>query len=202
MDYQFTARVEAEFDEVSEGKLSWVEMLERFYTKFEKDLVKVGEIKGKVQEKVGRKCPKCETGELVFKFGKAWKFIGCNQYPTCDFLENITKPGENEYMTALKAEHEGKPCPAGGTIMVKVGRFGPFLASSLYPEVKWIGKVPDQKLAPLEAEHGGGKCDLCEKGVMHVKNSKRGPFLACDQYPDCKNAKNLPKKVAAEGEEV
>ncbi len=71
MDYQFTARVEAEFDEVSEGKLSWVEMLERFYTKFEKDLVKVGEIKGKVQEKVGRKCPKCETGELVFKFGKA-----------------------------------------------------------------------------------------------------------------------------------
>ena len=87
-------------------------------------------------------------------------------------------------------------------IVVKTGRFGPFLASSLYPEVKWIGKVPDQKLAPLEAEHGGAKCDLCEKGVMHVKNSKRGPFLACYQYPDCKNAKNLPKKVAVEGEAV
>ena len=97
-------------------------------------------------------------------------------------------------MAGLKAEHEGKPCPAGGTVVVKIGRFGAFLASSLYPEVKWIGKVPDLKLAPLETEHGGGKCDLCETGIMHVKNSKRGPFLACNNYPECKNAKNLPKK--------
>jgi DNA topoisomerase I len=194
MDYQFTAKVEAEFDEISEGKLGWVEMLTEFYGKFSKDLEKVGETKGKVQEKVGRGCPKCGEGELVFKFGKAGKFIGCNRYPECDFLENIKKPGEDEYMAGLKAEHEGKPCPAGGTIVVKVGRFGAFLASSLYPEVKWIGKVPDLKLAPLEAEHGGGKCDLCETGIMHVKNSKRGPFLACNNYPDCKNAKNLPKK--------
>ncbi len=193
MDYKFTAKVEQEFDEISAGKLGWVEMLERFYTKFEKDLGKVMETKGKVQEKVGRACPKCGEGELVFKFGKTGKFIGCNRYPECDFIENIHKPGELEYLTELKAKYEGQPCPAGGTVVVKTGRFGLFLAPSMYPEVKWIGKIPDPKLAGLEEKHGGAQCDQCETGVMHVKNSKRGPFLACDKYPDCKNAKPLPK---------
>lgn len=202
MDYKFTAKVETEFDLVAEGKLGWVEMLERFYGKFEKDLAKVDETKGKVQEKVGRNCPKCEHGELVYKFGKAGRFIGCNKYPECDFIENIHKPGEEEYLAKLKAEHEGKPCPAGGTIVVKNGRFGPFLASSEYPEIKWIGKIQDPKSAELEKKHGGGKCDKCETGIMHVKNSKRGPFLACNQYPECKNAKNLPKATDAEGNET
>lgn len=202
MDYKFTAKVETEFDQVAEGKLGWVEMLERFYGKFEKDLGKVTELKGKVQEKVGRKCPKCEDGELVYKFGKAGRFIGCNTYPTCDYIENIYKPGEEEYLTKLKAEHEGKPCPAGGTIVIKNGRFGPFLASSLYPEVKWIGKIQDPKTAELETKFGGAKCDQCETGIMHVKNSKRGPFLACNNYPDCKNAKNLPKATEPEGGEA
>ena len=201
MDYKFTAKVEEEFDQVAEGKLGWVEMLTKFYEKFEKDLEKVMGTKGKVQEKVGRACPKCEGGELVYKFGKAGRFIGCNKYPECDFIENIHKPGEEEYIAKLKAEHEGKPCPAGGTIVIKNGRFGPFLASSLYPEVKWIGKIQDPKLAELETKHGGGKCDQCETGIMHVKNSKRGPFLACNNYPDCKNAKNLPKEKKEEGEE-
>jgi DNA topoisomerase-1 len=83
---------------------------------------------------------------------------------------------------------------------VKTGRFGPFLASSLYPEVKWIGKIPDPKLAALEEKYGGGKCDQCETGIMHVKNSKRGPFLACNNYPECKNAKNIPKQKEGEAE--
>ena len=173
MDYKFTAKVEEEFDLISEGKLGWVEMLERFYGNFSKNLDKSLETKGKVQEKLGKACPKCGTGELVYKYSKTGKFIGCNRYPECDFIENIHKPGEKEYIDALKKEYEGKPCPEGGTIVVKIGRFGPFLSSSLYPKVKWIGKIPDPKLAKLEEAHGGGKCDKCETGIMHVKNSKR-----------------------------
>lgn len=123
MDYKFTAKVEAEFDEISAGNLGWVEMLERFYGKFAQDLEKVGEVKGKVQEKVGRHCPKCEEGELVYKFSKSGRFIGCNRYPECDFIENIVKPGESELLEELKAQFEGKPCPAGGTVVVKTGRF-------------------------------------------------------------------------------
>ena len=135
-------------------------------------------------------------------FSKAGRFIGCSNYPACSFIENIVKPGEAERLAALKEEYEGKPCPAGGTIVVKNSRFGPFLASSLYPEVKWIGKIPDPKLVALQEKYGGEACTECGKGVMTVKSSRRGPFLACSNYPDCKNAKNLPKEAKnAEGDE-
>lgn len=194
MDYKFTAKVENEFDKVSVGELEWQAMLEEFYKGFSARLVAATEEKGKVQEKVGRECPECKS-ELVYKFSKAGRFIGCSNYPACSFIENIVKPGEAERLAALKEEYEGKPCPAGGTIVVKNSRFGPFLASSLYPEVKWIGKIPDPKLVALQEKYGGEACTECGKGVMTVKSSRRGPFLACSNYPDCKNAKNLPKEA-------
>ena len=134
----------------------------------------------------------------MYKFSRSGKFVGCSGYPECDYLENIEKPGEAEAMAALKERFEGKPCPAGGTIVVKTGRFGPFLSSSLYPEVKWIGKIQDPKIEALEEKFGGGKCEACGTGIMHVKPSRRGPFLACSNYPECKTAANLPKEAVAE----
>ena len=105
MDYRFTAKVEEEFDIVSRGELDWTEMLDTFYKKFSTYLIAAMEEKGKVQEKVGRACPKCES-ELVYKFSKNGRFIGCSNYPTCDFLENITTPEAEDHLAALKAEHE------------------------------------------------------------------------------------------------
>lgn len=197
MDYKFTAKVEEEFDTVATGKLEWTDMLDAFYKKFSTYLIAAMEEKGKVQEKVGKECPQCGS-ELVYKFSRSGRFIGCSNYPTCEYLENISNPGQEELLAELRAEYEGKPCPAGGTIVVKTGRFGPFLASSLYPEVKWIGKIQDKKLQALEEKYGGETCDKCGEGVMHVKNSRRGPFLACSRYPECKNAKNLPKEEPGE----
>gem|GEM_PF-3379890 len=60
--------------------------------------------------------------------------------------------------------------------------------------MKWIGKIQDKKTVELEEKYGGGTCDKCGEGIMHVKGSRRGPFLACSAYPECKNAKNLPKE--------
>ena len=97
-------------------------------------------------------------------------------------------------MAKLREAYEGKECPAGGMIVVRTGRFGPFLSSSLYPEVKWIGKILPEKYRALEDELGGAVCDVCGKGTMHVKTSRKGPFLACSAYPECKNAKPLPKE--------
>lgn len=193
MDYGFTAAVEQEFDDVATGNLEWRTMLGNFYVDFKVTVEAAGGV-AKVQELVGRKCPKCGEGDLVYKFSKSGKFIGCNKYPDCDFLENITDPAVSAYMEQLKAEWEGKPCPEGGTIVVRNGRFGPFLSSSEYPKVKWIGKVPSPKTADLEKKFGGGVCDKCGEGRMVVRSSRRGPFLSCNRYPDCKNAKPLPKQ--------
>lgn len=89
MRYDFTANVEKEFDEVAEGKKDYVDMLRAFYDVFHPRVVAMLGDKSKVVEKVGRNCPKCSVGELVYKFSKSGKFIGCNRYPECDHLERI-----------------------------------------------------------------------------------------------------------------
>jgi ssDNA-binding Zn-finger/Zn-ribbon topoisomerase 1 len=33
----------------------------------------------------GKKCPKCDSGYLTTRRGKQGSFIGCNQYPDCDY---------------------------------------------------------------------------------------------------------------------
>ena len=194
MDYKFTAKIEEELDEISMWKQDWVKMLEIFYEDFKKDLLNSDENALKVVEKVWRECPECKEWELVYKYSKSWKFIGCSRYPECKYLENIVDASKEEYLNTLREKYEGKPCEAGWTIVVKTWRFWPFLASSLYPEVKWIWKIPNEEIMALEEKFGWEKCDKCEEWIMHVKPSRRWPFLACSKYPDCKNAKPLPKE--------
>ncbi|MBS8121900.1 type I DNA topoisomerase [Candidatus Vampirococcus lugosii] len=189
MDYKFTAKMEKDLDKVSHGEKDWKKLMKDFWTKFEKELKNADNAEAE-QMIVGEKCPECGN-ELVYKFSKMGKFIGCSNYPDCKYIRQSEE--EKSKLDSLKEKFEGKPCPEGGTIVVKIGRFGPFLASSEYPEVKWIGKIPDEKIEKLEEKYGGETCDKCGEGKMMVKKSKRGPFLACNKYPDCKNAKPLPK---------
>ncbi|MCH2188830.1 type I DNA topoisomerase [Candidatus Gracilibacteria bacterium] len=197
MQYKFTKDVETEFDKIASGDETYVKILEEFWNgSLKKDLENAGENAEKVVEKVGKACPKCGS-DLIYRFSKAGKFIGCSAYPECDFVDQPEE--EKNVLDALKAKYEGKPCPDGieGTIVVKTGRYGPFLASSEYPKVKWIGKIKDEKEEILEQI-------LAEKGMlvdeetgeeMVVKNSRRGPFLAAKNYPKVKIAKNIPKEI-------
>jgi len=196
MDYKFTAKIEEQFDEVSNGKLDWITMLENFYTNFKTYLDTTMENAEKIVEEVGRDCPDCEGWKLIYKFSKTGKFIGCSNYPKCKHIENVANEWNGwweDKLAELKEKYEWKPCEAGWTIVVKTGRFWPFLASSLYPEVKWIGKIPNEKNIELEKKFWWATCEKCGTWIMHVKSSRRWPFLACSNYPECKNAQNLPK---------
>lgn len=197
MQYQFTKSVEEEFDLIADGKEQYQTMLGRFWEgTLKKNIEEAGEKAEKVIEKVGKSCPKCGN-DLIYRFSKAGKFIGCSNYPECKHIEQPEE--EKNALDALRAKYEWKPCPDGieGTIVVKTGRFGPFLASSEYPKVKWIGKIKSEKDELLEAI-------LAEKWLlvdeesgeeMVVKGSRRGPFLAAKRYPEVKIAKNIPKEV-------
>lgn len=197
MEYKFTREVEEEFDEVAQGKEKYNTMLQRFWDKtLKKNLDEADEKAEKVIEKVGRECPKCGK-ELIFKFSKGGKFIGCSGYPECNHIEQPKE--EKDALDYLKAKYEWKPCPDGieGTVVVKTGRFGPFLASSEYPRVKWIGKIKNEKEELLEKilEEKWLLVDQESGEILVVKNSRRGPFLAAKNYPDVKIAKNIPKDV-------
>lgn len=129
MDYQFTARMEEELDEIAEGQIAWRPMLREFYDPFEHQLQQARDQMPQVrqEEHVGRHCPECETGSLVVKYGRWGKFIGCSNYPECRYTE--------PYL-----ETTGLMCPTcgeahGGEIVVRRTRRGrTFYGCSRYPE--------------------------------------------------------------------
>ena len=74
-----------------------------------------------------------------------------------------------------------KKCPdCGKPLVVKRGRFGPFMGCSGYPECKHIKKIEKET---------GVNCPKCVEGKIIEKRTRKGkPFFACNRYPDCQNA--------------
>ncbi len=90
MDFQFTARMEEQLDEVSEGKVEWRPMLGDFYTPFRRELQVAHDVIVPVEqtEYIGRDCPVCSK-PLLIKYGRFGKFIGCSDYPECRHTEPL-----------------------------------------------------------------------------------------------------------------
>ncbi|MCX6725772.1 MAG: type I DNA topoisomerase [Candidatus Shapirobacteria bacterium] len=129
-DYQFTAKMEDELDDIANGKLEWEEVIGEFYAPFEKKLGAVNEVAERVQvptEAIGEKCPECKEGELVIRVGKFGKFISCSRFPDCKysapFIQNL----------------EGVVCPkCGNKIVIKKTRKGKqFYGCANYPKCDW-----------------------------------------------------------------
>lgn len=197
MEYKFTKDVEEDFDKVAIKEVKYEKMLSNFWEEtLKKDLDNAWANSEKVIEKVWKACPKCWS-ELIFRHSKAWKFIGCSGFPECDFIDQPKE--EKNALDSLKAKYEWKACPdwIEWTIVVKTGRYWPFLASSEYPKVKWIGKIKNEKEEILE-QILNEKWLLIDEETgeeLVVKNSRRWEFLAAKNYPAVKIAKNIPKDV-------
>jgi len=90
-------------------------------------------------------------------------------------------------------EKTGQICEkCGGEMIVKMGRYGRFVACSNFPECKNILKPPKSTEEP---EKTGEKCDKCEGGEMVIRKGRFGKFIACSNYPKCKNTKKIPKET-------
>lgn len=80
----------------------------------------------------------------------------------------------------------------GSPMVIKIGRYGKFMACSNYPDCKNTKPVGEE--AELEKELANEVCDKCGK-PMAVKHGRYGVFLGCSGYPDCKNIKSIEKKT-------
>jgi DNA topoisomerase-1 len=84
-------------------------------------------------------------------------------------------------------------CPlCQGSLIVKFGRFGKFIACSNYPTCRHTEKTEEEKKVDLE--HQGIICEICG-APMAVKRGKFGTFLGCSNYPECKNIQKIEKKI-------
>jgi DNA topoisomerase-1 len=125
VDYDFTAKMEDELDDISNGKEEWVPVLEKFWKDFsaqigEKESVSRKEV---TQEALEEMCPKCGKHHLTIRLGRRGRFIGCAGYPDCDYTRNLDGQEGGE---AAKREIGTDP-KSGMLIQLLQGPFGPYI---------------------------------------------------------------------------
>jgi DNA topoisomerase-1 len=145
VDYNFTAKLENQLDEITSGKLEWVNVLENFWKDFFVNLNFVKEKKTrevldllneslgdliferKDQNTIDRRCKLCSTGELSLKNSfKGGGFIGCSNYPECKFTRPLSKTKTIVQFNVTEPKLIGQN-KYGKDIYLKNGRFGLYL---------------------------------------------------------------------------
>ncbi len=178
VDYNFTAKMEEEFDEIANNKKEWAPMIDEFYKPFkallnqkEKEISK-RDIAEKVTEE---KCAKCGSAMLE-KIGRFGKFLACSAFPKCKYTINLEpkKPEVEPIPTNEICEKCNSP------LFQVQGRFGAYLRCGKYPECDFTKKI-------IKAI--GIKCPQCKEGDLIEKRSRKGTkFWCCNRYPNCKYA--------------
>ena len=108
VEYDFTAQLEDQLDEISNGRLDWKDVLRDFWTAFKAAVDDIGELRvaevldaldeilgphifapEEGSDKDPRACPSCGDGRLSLKLGKFGAFVGCANYPDCGFTRPL-----------------------------------------------------------------------------------------------------------------
>jgi DNA topoisomerase-1 len=137
VSYDYTAELEEELDDVSGGRLDWQKLLDDFWRDFRPKAGEVmdqkpSEITQAIDEFLApwlyppradgsdpRLCPQCGKGRLSLRGGKFGAFVACSNYPDCRYTQKFGQGGD-------QAQSEG-PQELGDGILLKTGRFGPYV---------------------------------------------------------------------------
>ena len=145
VDYNFTADLENQLDEITSGKVEWIKVLEEFWKDFYANVNSVKEKRTREvldllneslgnliferndQDVIDRKCKLCSSGELSLKNSfRGGAFIGCSNYPECKFTRPLSKAKAAAQYNLAEPKFIGQN-DFGKDIYLKNGRFGPYL---------------------------------------------------------------------------
>lgn len=159
VEYDFTAQLEEELDDISAGSLSWKGVMEKFWKDFkgnieatssltitdvidsiEKDLIL---FLFNTEDSEARKCPVCKTGTMNLKLSKYGAFVGCSAYPECKHTRPLVGVGDDA--DAIMHDNEEKLIGTDPNnnipIMLKRGPYGYYF--------EWQGVVLDDAPEPV-----------------------------------------------------
>ncbi len=187
----FTAEMEDELDDISNGKREYVKTLSDFYTPFQKEVKekdKLAKATNMGEAPSDMLCPKCQSS-MIIKLSRGGKFYSCSKYPDCDGARNmegnvLEGPKETGEMCPLCGEKKGKS--GGGKLVIRERRdgTGTFISCSRYPKCKFVKQDEEE----MKRKMTDVTCPMCQKGKMMERRGRFGIFYSCSDYPDCKNA--------------
>ncbi len=209
MDFNFTAKVEEEFDEIAEGKISWTKMLKEFYKPFHKNVVDTSEnserasgerllgidpVTGKnVYVRIGRFGPMAQLGEGNDENNKP-KFAGLHKDQRIDTI-TFDEAMDLFKLPRVVGEFEDKEMVAA------IGRFGPYIRhNSIFVSMKKeddpmtisTDRAIELILAKRQAEIDKYIKSFPENPEVQLLNGRWGPYLVIN-----KNNFKLPKGIAS-----
>ncbi len=207
VEYDYTAELEVELDNISSGKSEWVKILAKFWKEFyptieaAKDL-RISEVLDKINEiltphifpnKDGKKdprlCHSCNVGILSIRTSRSGSaFIGCSNYPECKFVRPFAVIS-NESINEKSTEGAIGLDDRGIEIFLKSGRFGPYVqlgnSSEQNPKPKRISIPKNFETSKITIEIARKLLDLpkvlgnhpSDNEPIHSAIGPYGPYL-------------------------
>jgi DNA topoisomerase-1 len=151
VEYDFTAQMEEKLDEIADGKAQWQQTLTEFWEAFQQAVKETSALKitdvidhlnhdlerflfgppTEPEGSVNRRCPQCDTGTMSLKLGKFGAFLGCSDYPTCNYTRKLTGTAGNdeaqdmqETPSSFETQILGNDPKTGQTITLRKGPYG------------------------------------------------------------------------------
>ncbi len=162
IEESFTDKLEAQLDDVSNGKMKWKKTLENWWLPFKETIdtasaLRVRDVEKQIDDDLGphffpqsedgsdpRKCPKCADGRLNIRYGRSGGFIGCSNHPICDHTAQLVvgKGKESSKFEPIKLGVNDNNL----SITLRVGPYGPYVQAGETPE-----KADKKALKPKRA---------------------------------------------------
>jgi len=144
VQYDFTANLEEELDEISSGALAWKDVLSRFWEPFHgvtdaTQNLRTTEVIDRLEEGLSfhlfhgqdeatRVCPTCQTGRVSLKLSRFGAFLGCSNYPECRYTRPLGKEDTENPAPAMEEPKEIAIDPdTGESITLRKGPYGYYL---------------------------------------------------------------------------
>ncbi|WP_375705445.1 topoisomerase C-terminal repeat-containing protein, partial [Bartonella sp. AA86SXKL] len=208
VEYGFTADLEEKLDLISDGKLSWKDVLRDFWDGFNASITNIQELRitnvldvlnvtlaplaFPVREDGSdvRSCPLCTNGQLSLKLGRYGAFVGCSNYPECKYTRQLgTETGEeNDAMRNDEPLMLGIDPETGKDISLRNGRFGPYIQLGESKEAKRVGLPKEWQAEKITLEKALSLISLPREIGIHPETGKTitatigryGPYLTHD----------------------
>jgi DNA topoisomerase-1 len=208
VEYDFTADLEEKLDKISAGELDWKQVLRDFWKDFfaqieETKELRVTNVLDALNEELAplvfpkredgsdpRICQVCGTGKLSLKLGKFGAFVGCSNYPECNYTRQLSADSGSDADASVSNEPQslGKDPHTGEEITLRSGRFGPYVQRGDGKEAKRSSLPKGWAPATIDHEKALALLSLPRDIGQHPETGKMisaglgryGPFLLHD----------------------